>query len=131
MSRVTRPASLTSYAAFEARASARLLFWGVNFRESPECELRLNRVLRRLMSNCGKRGRSRNSMLALNLRPKVVPHGPRLLLGLIVRISGRLVAGRPRSGPEPPGSSGLAHGPGGHHPGDPGPVAALQKREGL
>ena len=47
-------------------------------------------------------------MLALNLRPKVVPHGPRLLLGLIVRISGRLVAGRPRSGPEPPGSSGLA-----------------------
>src|SRR5215216_3434061 len=91
----------------------------------------LNGVLRRLMSNCGKRGRSRNSMLALNLRPKVVPHGPRLLLGLIVRISGRLVAGRPRSGPEPPGSSGLAHGPGGHHPGDPGPVAALQKREGL
>src|SRR5215213_8201453 len=82
------------------------LFLGVNFRESPECELRLNRVLRRLMSNCGKRGRSRNSMLALNLRPKVVPHGPRLLLGLIVRISGRLVAGRPRSGPEPPGSSG-------------------------
>src|SRR5215216_2670228 len=92
---------------------------------------RLNRPLRRLMSNCGKRGRNRNSMLALNLRPKVVPHGPRLLLGLIVRISGRLVAGRPRSGPEPPGSSGLAHGPGGHHPGDPGPVAALQKREGL
>jgi hypothetical protein len=43
-------------------------------------------------------------MLALNLRPKVVPHGPRLLLGLIVRISGRLVAARPRSGPEPPGS---------------------------
>src|SRR5215218_1275994 len=91
----------------------------------------LRELLRRLMSNCGKRGRSRNSMLALNLRPKVVPHGPRLLLGLIVRISGRLVAGRPRSGPEPPGSSGLAHGPGGHHPGDPGPVAALQKREGL
>src|SRR5215216_6728167 len=82
----------------------------------------LAQALRRLMSNCGKRGRSRNSMLALNLRPKVVPHGPRLLLGLIVRISGRLVAGRPRSGPEPPGSSGPAHGPGGHHPGDPGPI---------
>src|SRR5215218_3529094 len=92
---------------------------------------RLNRPLRRLMRNCGRRGRSRNSMLALNLRPKVVPHGSRLLLGLIVRISGRLVAGWPRSGPAPPGSSGPAHGPGGHHPGHPGPVAPLQKREGL
>src|SRR5215218_3266270 len=88
-------------------------------------------LLRRLMRNCGRRGRSRNSMLALNLRPKVVPHGSRLLPRLIVRIGGRLVAGWPRSGPAPPGSSGLAHGPGGHHPGDPGPVAALQKREGL
>src|SRR5215216_3175542 len=62
----------------------------------------LLRALRRLMSNCGKRGRSRNSMLALNLRPKVVPHGPRLLLGLIVRISGRLVAGRAPSRPGRP-----------------------------
>src|SRR5215212_2172730 len=43
------------------------------------------------MSNCGRRGRSRNSMLAPNLRPKVVSHGPRLLPRLIVRIGGRLV----------------------------------------
>src|SRR5215203_3035200 len=45
------------------------------------------------MSNCGKRGRSRNSMLVPNLRPKVVPHGPRLLPSLIVHTCGRLVAG--------------------------------------
>src|SRR5215217_4812490 len=88
-------------------------------------------ALRRLMSNCGRRGRSRNSMLAPNLRPKVVSHGPRLLPRLIVRIGGRLVAGWPWSGSAPPGSSGPAHGPGGHHPGDPGPVAALPQREGL
>ena len=37
-------------------------------------------LLRRLMSNCGRRRRSRNLMLAPNLRPKVVAHnGPRLL----------------------------------------------------
>src|SRR5215212_1523140 len=83
------------------------------------------------MSNCGRRGRSRDSMLVPNLRPKVVPHGPRLLPRLIVRIGGRLVAGCPWAGPAPPGSSGSAHGSGGHHLGDPGPVAALQKREGL
>jgi hypothetical protein len=45
-------------------------------------------LLRRLMSNCGQRGRSRNSMLVPNLRPKVVPHGSRLLPGLIVRTRG-------------------------------------------
>src|SRR5215217_2584019 len=87
--------------------------------------------LRRVMSNCGERGRSRNSMLVPNLRPKVVPHGPRLLPGLIVRIGGRLVAGWPWSGPAPPGSSGPAHEPGGTHPGHPGPVAPLPQREGL
>jgi hypothetical protein len=43
-------------------------------------------------------------MLAPNLRPKVVLHGPRLLPPLIVRIGGRLVAGWPCSGPAPPGS---------------------------
>src|SRR5215210_619419 len=70
-------------------------------------------------------------MLAPNLRPKVVLHEPRLLPRLIVRIGGRLVAGWPWSGPAPPGSSGPAHRPGGYHPGDPGPVAALPQREGL
>jgi hypothetical protein len=34
-------------------------------------------------------------MLVPNLRPKVVPHGPRLLPRLIVRTRGRLVAGAP------------------------------------
>src|SRR5215210_7104478 len=53
-------------------------------------------ALRRLMSNCGERGRSRNLMLVPNLLPKAVPHdGPRLLPGLIVRTCGRLVAGAP------------------------------------
>src|SRR5215210_9320998 len=49
--------------------------------------------LRRLMRICGLRRRSRTLMLVPNLRPKVVPrHGSRLLLGLIVRARGRLVA---------------------------------------
>src|SRR5215208_4300711 len=103
----------------------------LNFSELRTAEVPRILLLRRLMSNCGRRGRSRNSMLAPNLRPKVVSHGPRLLPRLIVRIGGRLVAGWPWSGSAPPGSSGPAHGPGGHHPGDPGPVAALPQREGL
>src|SRR5215210_2524437 len=70
-------------------------------------------------------------MLVPNLRPKVVPHGPRLLPRLIVRIGGRLVAGWPWSGPAPPGSSRPAHGPGGHHSGHPRSVAPLSQREGL
>ena len=45
-------------------------------------------------------------MLVPNLLPKVVPHGPRLLPGLIVRTRGRLVAGeptpRPRAAPVVP-----------------------------
>src|SRR5215203_7427478 len=98
-----------------------------NTSEHQEC----TELLRRLMSNCGRQGRSRDLMVAPNLRPKVVPHGPRLLPRLIVRIGGRLVAGCPWSGPAPPGSSGPAHGSGGHHPGHPRPVAPLQKREGL
>src|SRR5215203_6069700 len=59
--------------------------------------------LRRLMRNCGRRGRSRNLMLAPNLLPKAVPHsGSRLLLGLIVRPDRRLVEGRPPLGHTPP-----------------------------
>src|SRR5215203_2267161 len=99
-----------------------------NTSEHQEC----TELLRRLMSNCGRQGRSRDLMVAPNLRPKVVPHsGSRLLPRLIVRIGGRLVAGCPWSGPAPPGSSGPAHGSGGHHTGHPCPVAPLQKREGL
>jgi hypothetical protein len=56
-------------------------------------------VLRRLMRNCGRRGRSRNLMLAPNLLPKAVPHnGSRLLLGFIVRPHRRLVEGQPPLG---------------------------------
>src|SRR5215213_713931 len=55
------------------------------------------------MRNCGRRGRSRNLMLAPNLLPKAVPHsGARLLLGLIVRPDRHLVEGRPPLGHTPP-----------------------------
>src|SRR5215207_10817473 len=64
-------------------------------RSTPLSESRA-RNLRRLMSNSGRRRRSRTLMLVPNLRPKVVPHdGSRLLLGLIVRARGRLVARAP------------------------------------
>src|SRR5215213_10011786 len=63
----------------------------------------LDAGLRRLMRNCGRRGRSRNLMLAPNLLPKAVPHsGSRLLLGLIVRPDRQLVEGRPPLGHTPP-----------------------------
>src|ERR671912_2893349 len=68
---------------------------------------RINRAirerLRRLMRNCGRRGRSRNLMLAPNLLPKAVPHnGSRLLLGFIVRPDRRLVESQPPLGHTPP-----------------------------
>src|SRR5829696_1636321 len=91
-----------------------------------------NGVLRRLMRNCGQRGRSRNSMLVPNLLPKAVPHGPRLLPGLIVRTRGRLVAGAPSLlGAQQAGPSGPALRPRGRHPGDPRAVAPLPQREGF
>src|ERR671913_394994 len=81
--------------------------------------------LRRLMSNCGERGRSRNFMLVPNLRPKVVPYGSRLLPGLIVRTRGGLVAGTPSldRAQEEARPSSLALRSRGHHPGYPRPVA--------
>src|SRR5215210_7013956 len=85
------------------------------------------------MSNCGERGRSRNSMLVPNLRPKVVPHGSRLLPGLIVRTRGRLVAGAPSllRAQEETRPSGLALRSRGYHPGHPRPVAPLPQRARL
>src|SRR5215212_9766810 len=84
------------------------------------------------MRNCEEHGRSRNSMLvAPNLRPKVVPHGPRLLPSLIVRTRGRLVASKPPLDPAPTRSPRSSCRLGGHHPGHPRPVAALSQREGL
>src|SRR5215218_2871575 len=89
-------------------------------------------LLRRLMRNCGRRGRSRNLMLAPNLLPKAVPHsGSRLLLGLIVRPDRRLVEGRPPLGHTPPRPSRPPERPGGPDAGDPRPVAALSQRARL
>src|SRR5215218_6133241 len=65
-------------------------------------------LLRRLMSNCGIRRRSRTLMLVPNLLPKVVPyHGSRLLPGLIVRTRGRLVASRSSTARRRPGRPAL------------------------
>jgi hypothetical protein len=89
--------------------------------------------LRRLMSNCGPQGRSRDFMLVPNLLPKMVPHsGSRLLPRFIVRIRGRLVASKPRLDPAPTRSPSPSRRLGGTDPGDPRPVvAALSQREGL
>src|SRR5215210_9360679 len=96
--------------------------------EQCRCEL-----LRRLMSNCERRGRSRGSMLAPNLLPKAGPHdGPRLLPYLIVRLHRRVVEGLPpperASQARPSGSAFRERGP---YPGHPRPVASLQKRARL
>src|ERR687897_1304923 len=88
--------------------------------------------LRRLMSNCVERGRSRNSMLIPNLRPKVVPHGSRLLPRLIVRARRRLVA-RASSArcPQEARSPGVARRERGLDARHIRPVAPLPQREGL
>src|SRR5829696_4341 len=102
-------------------------------RSTPLSESRA-RNLRRLMSNSGRRRRSRTLMLVPNLRPKVVPHdGSRLLLGLIVRARGRLVARAPSpvSSAQQARPSGPAVRIGSPHPRHPFPMAPLQKREGL
>src|SRR5215203_7221795 len=81
------------------------------------------------MRNCGRRGRSRNLMLAPNLLPKAVPHsGSRLLLGFIVRPGRRLVEGQPPLGHTPPRPSRPPERPGGPDAGHPRPVASLPQR---
>src|SRR5215212_1542446 len=86
-------------------------------------------VLRRLMSNCGPQGRSRDLMLVPNLLPKVVPHsGSRLLPRFIVRNRGRLVASKPRLDPAPTWTPCPSRRLRGAHPSDPRPVAALSQR---
>jgi hypothetical protein len=71
-------------------------------------------------------------MLVPNLRPKVVPHGPRLLPSLIVRTRGRLVAGTPSLLSPQARPSGPALRPRGHYPGHTRAlVAPFQKRARL
>jgi hypothetical protein len=72
-------------------------------------------------------------MLVPNLRPKVVPHGPRLLPDLIVRTRGRLVAGAPSllRAQEEARPSAPALRPRGHHSGHTRPVAPLAQRARL
>src|SRR5215217_9162052 len=91
----------------------------------------LTRVLRRVMSNCGSQGRSRDLMVVPNLLPKVVPHGSRLLPRFMVRNRGRLVASKPPLDPAPTRTPRPSYRLGSPHPGDPRPVAALSQREGL
>src|SRR5215216_5087366 len=91
-------------------------------------------MLRRLMRNSEKQGRSRDFMLTPNLDQKAVPHGSRLLPGLIVRSHRGLVEG---STPllhcsQSRRRSSIAHlRSGDPHPRCPRPVAPLQEREGF
>src|SRR5215208_7344870 len=89
-------------------------------------------TLRRLMRNCGRRGRSRTLMLAPNILPKAVPHsGSRLLLGFIVPPDRRLLEGQPPLGHTPPRPSRPPFRERGPYPGHPRSVASLAQREGL
>src|SRR5215218_1949984 len=87
--------------------------------------------LRRLMSNFGRRRRSRNPMLVPNLPSKVVPYGPRLLPGLIVCPDRRLVEICPPLQPAETRSAAVALPERGPYPGDPRPVASFPQREGF
>src|SRR5215204_2127927 len=90
---------------------------------------RLGRVLRRLMRNCEEQRRSQDRMLMHQTLSKGWCHArSRLLLGLIVRVGGRLVEARALFGAAESRPSGLAYRPRAHHPGHPRPVAPLQKR---
>src|SRR5215211_883208 len=83
------------------------------------------------MSNFGRRRRSRNPMLVPNLPSKVVPYGPRLLPGLIVRPDRRLVEICPPLQPAETRSAAVALSERGPYPGDPRPMASFPQREGF
>src|SRR5215210_3428928 len=89
--------------------------------------------LRRLMRNCEERRRSQDRMLVHQTLSKGWCHArSRLLLGLIVRARGRLVARAPSLlCVQEARPSGPALRSRGHHPGHPRPVAPFQKRAGF
>src|SRR5215207_2512561 len=90
---------------------------------------RVDRGLRRLMRNCEEPRRSQDRMLMHQTLSKGWCHArSRLLLGLIVRVGGRLVEAQALFGAAQSWTASLAYRPRGHHPGHPRPVAPLQKR---
>src|SRR5215212_7345404 len=81
------------------------------------------------MRNCEEQRRSQDRMLMHQTLSKGWCHARSpLLLGLIVRVGGRLVEARALFGATESRPSGLAYRPRGHHAGHPRPVAPLQKR---
>src|SRR5215207_9015377 len=85
--------------------------------------------LRRLMRNCEEQRRSQDRMLMHQTLSKGWCHaGSRLLLGLIVRVGGRLVEAQALFGAAQSWTSSSAYRPRGHHPGNTRPVASLEKR---
>src|SRR5215217_2363243 len=81
------------------------------------------------MCNCEEPRRSQDRMLMHQTLSKGWCHArSRLLLGLIVRVGGRLVEAQALFGAAQSWTASLAYRPRGHHPGHPRPVAPLQKR---
>src|ERR671911_1061352 len=100
-----------------------------NFLELRQGEVRRILLLKRLRCNSEIRRRSQDCMLMHQTLSKGWCHARcRLLLGLIVRVGGRLVEAQALFGAAQSWPSGLAYRPRGHHPGHPRPVAPLQKR---
>src|SRR5215207_1238513 len=109
------------------KAAHRLLLVGKGRRCVMTSIIRIG--IRRLMRNCEERRRSQDRMLMHQTLSKGWCHaGSRLLPGLIVRPRRRLVEAQALFGVAESWPSSLAYRPRGHHPGDPRPVAPLQKR---
>jgi hypothetical protein len=95
-------------------------------------EGRAQAALRRLMCNSGQRRRSPDRMLMHQTLSKGwCRDGSGLLLGLIVRVRGRLVEAQPLLGATENRSACTAHRLGGHHSGHPRPVASVLQRARL
>src|SRR5215211_6157353 len=114
----------TTLRGLSSPASEKYVLRQANFREDLTHEL-----LRRLMRNCEEQRRSQDRMLMHQTLSKGWCHARSpLLLGLIVRVGGRLVEARALFGATESRPSGLAYRPRGHYAGHPRPVAPLQKR---